>query len=134
MTKYESLKEFMGLYGNILTQSMLLLVLGIILLHWFIRRFRVYIDKHKGNEWPVKRISAIVYIILLFLILNTILVRAGFDLETMVRFLTIIGLAVIALVIVLRPYIPTLPFHIGNVVNIDGLFGKVAAINIYHTT
>ena len=133
MTKYEGLKEFMELYGNILTQSMLLLMLGIILLHWFIRRFRFYIDKHKGNEWPVKRISAIVYIILLFFILNTILVHVGFDMKTMVRFLTIIGMAAIALVIVLRPYIPTLPFHIGNVVNIDGLFGKVAAINIYHT-
>jgi small conductance mechanosensitive channel len=26
-----------------------------------------------------------------------------------------------------------LPFHIGNVVHIDGLFGKVAATNMYHT-
>lgn len=133
MTKYEHLKEFFELYGHNLTQSMLILVVGLILLHWFFRRFKAYIDKYKGNEWPVKRISAIVYIILLFFILNATLVRAGLDLETMVRFLTIISLAAIALVIVLRPYIPTLPFHIGNVVNIDGLFGKVAAINMYHT-
>lgn len=133
MTKYEHLKESMELYGHNLIQCMLALVLGLILLHWFIRRFRAYIDKHKGDEWPVKRISSIVYITLLFFILNFCLVLAGLDLVTNARFLAIISLAAIALVVVFRPYFPTLPFHIGNVVRIDSLFGKVAAINMYHT-
>ena len=133
MTKYDRIKELMELYGHDLTQGMLILVMGLILLHWFIRRFRAYIDKHKGNQWPVKRISSIVYIFLLFSILNVSLVRIGLDLETIARFLAIIGLAAIALVIVLRPYLPTLPFHIGNVILVDGLFGKVAATNMYHT-
>jgi small conductance mechanosensitive channel len=133
MTKYQSLKELMELYGHDLTQGMLILVMGLILLHWLIRRFKVYIDKHKGNQWPVKRISSIVYIVLLFFVLNVSLVRIGLDLETISRFLAIISLAAIALVIVLRPYLPTLPFHVGNVVLIDGLFGKVASTNMYHT-
>ena len=92
MTKYERLKELMELYGQDLTQGMLILVMGLILLHWFIRRFKAYIDKHKGNQWPVKRISIIVYIILLFFILNVSLVRIGLDLETIARFLAIMGL------------------------------------------
>jgi len=133
ITKYERLKEFMELYGQDLTQGMLILVLGLILLHWFIRRFKAYIDEHKGNQWPVKRISSIVYIILLFFVLNVSLIRIGLDTGTIARFLAIIGLVAIALMIVLRPYLPTLPFHIGNVVRIDGLFGKVEATNMYHT-
>jgi len=131
-TEYERFKEFMERYGHDLIQGLLILVLGLMLLHWFIRRFKTYIDRHKGSQWPVKRISAIVYIILLALVLNVSLVRIGLDLETIAQFLAVVGLAAIALVIVLRPYLPTLPFHVDNVVLIEGLFGKVAGTNIYH--
>lgn len=133
MIKYEHLKELMELYGQDLTQGMLILVVGLILLHWFIRRFKAYIDKHKGDQWPVKTISTIVYIILLSFILDVSFAPIGLDMETIARFMGIISLAAIALVITLRPYFPTLPFHIGNVVHIDGLFGKVEATNLYHT-
>lgn len=133
MIKYEHLKELFDLYGQDLTQGMLILVLGLILLHWFIRRFKAYIDKHKGDQWPVNRISTIVYIILLSFILDVSFAPIGLDMETIARFMAIISLAAIVLVIMLRPYFPTLPFHIGNVVNIDGLFGKVEATNMYHT-
>jgi len=132
-SEYERLREFMALHGHDLIQGLLILVIGLILLHWFIRRFRTYIDRHKGNQWPVKRISSIVYILLLVVVLNISLVRIGLDFDTIARFLAILGLAAIALVIVLRPWLPTLPFHVGNVVLIDGLFGKVAGTNIYHT-
>lgn len=130
---YKRLQETMELHGNVLIQGLLLLLFGLILLHWFIRHFRAYLDKYKGNQWPVKRISAIVYIMLFVLILCASLVHIGYDMGTMTRFLSIIGLAAIALVIVLRPYLPTLPFHVGNVVLIDSLFGKVEATNMYHT-
>ncbi len=130
---YERLKEIMDLYGQDLLQSMFILVIGVVLLQWFIRRFRMYLDRTRGNQWPVKRISAIVYIILLFFVLNLCFVQIGFDFETIGLFLAIISLFVIALVIVLRPYFPTLPFHVGNPVFIDGFFGKVMATNMYHT-
>jgi len=130
---YKRLQETMELHGIVLIQGLLLLLVGLVLLQWFIRHFRTYLDKYKGNQWPVKRISAIVYIMLLVFILIASLVRIGYDMETMTRFLSIIGLTAIALVIVLRPYLPTLPFHVGNVVLIDSLFGKVEATNMYHT-
>lgn len=130
---YERLKELMELYGRDLIQGMIILVIGVVLLQWFIRRFRMYLDKTKGNQWPVKRISAIVYISLLFFVLNLCLIQIGLELKTISLFLAIISLFVIVLVIVFRPYFPTLPFHVGNTVLIDGLFGKVISINMYHT-
>ena len=130
---YERLKELMDLYGRDLFQSMFILVIGVVLLQWFIRWFRMYLDKTRGNQWPVKRISAIVYIILLFFVLNLCFVQIGFEIETIGLFLAIISLFVIALVIVFRPYFPSLPFHVDNAVLIDGLFGKVTAINMYYT-
>jgi len=40
---------------------------------------------------------------------------------------------IVAIIILLRPYFPSLPFHVGNTVLIAGLFGKVESSNMYHT-
>lgn len=133
ISKYERLKQLLGLYGQDLAVGMLLLVVGLIVLHGFIRRFKAFLDDRKGGQWPVGKITAIVYFILLEIIVNVSLVVMGLDAETIVRFVVIISLSVVALVILLRPYFPVLPFRVGNVVLLDGLFGKVMAINLYHT-
>ena len=133
IAKYDHLKHILGLYGQDMILGMLLMVIGLLFLHWFIRRFKSYLRVHKGNKWPVEMISAIVYFILLETILSVSLVYMGLDAETIVRFLLIIGLAIIALIILLRRYFPVLPFHDGNVVLVNGLLGKVEATNLYHT-
>jgi small-conductance mechanosensitive channel len=43
------------------------------------------------------------------------------------------ALIAIAFVVLLRPYIPTLPFKIGNTVEIGGLIGKVEAMTFNYT-
>lgn len=131
--KYGRLKDVLELYGQDLAQGMFLLVVGLILLHWFIRWFKAFLNEHKGDQWPVGNITAIVYFILLEIIVNVSLVIMGLDAETIVRFVVIFSLSAVALVILLRRYFPVLPFRIGNVVLIDGLFGKVEATNLYHT-
>lgn len=133
LTKYERLKNVLGLYGQDLTQGMLLLVIGLILLHWFIRWFRPFLQERKGDQWPVGKIAGVVYFILLEIILNVSFIYMGLDAETVVRFVVIISLSFIAVVILLRPYFPVLPFHTGNTVLLEGLFGKVVATNLYHT-
>jgi small conductance mechanosensitive channel len=131
--KYEQLKHLLGLYGQDLAVGMLLLVIGLIALHGFIRWFRSFLVQHKGDQWPVGKITAIVYFILLEIVVNVSLVIMGLDAETIVRFVVIVSLSVVALIILLRPYFPVLPFHVGHTVKIDGLFGKVVATNLYHT-
>ena len=133
LSKYDRLKHLLGLYGQDLAQGMLLLVVGLIALHGFIRWFRDFLNDRKGEQWPVGKITAIVYFILLEIIVNVSLVVMGLDAETIVRFVVIISLTAIALIILLQRYFPVLPFHVGHTVKIDGLFGKVAATNLYHT-
>jgi len=130
---YTRLQQLMKLYGQDLAQGMVLLVVGLILLHWFIRRLKNFLLARKGDQWPVGKIVAVVYFILLEIIVNVSLVVMGLDVETIVRFVVITSLTIIAVVILLRPYFPVLPFHVGHVVKIDGLFGKVVATNLYHT-
>ena len=133
INKYDRLKQLLALYGQDLAVGMFLLVVGLIALHGFIRWFRNFLVQRKGDQWPVGKITAIVYFILLEIIVNVSLVVMGLDAETIVRFVVIISLTVIALIILLRPYFPVLPFHVGHTVKIDGLFGKVLSTNLYHT-
>ena len=133
IAKYDRLKHILGLYGQDMILGMLLMVIGLLFLHWFIHRFKSYLRVHKGNKWPVEMISAIVYFILLEIILSVSLVYMGLHAQTIVRFLLIIGLAIIALFILLRRYFPVMPFHDGNVVMLNGLLGKVETTNLYHT-
>ena len=49
------------------------------------------------------------------------------------RLLIAIALIAIGFVVLLRPYIPTLPFKIGNTVEIGGLIGKVEAMTFTYT-
>ena len=133
VSKYERMKELLALYGEDMAVGMLMLVIGLIALHEFIRWFRKWLTQHKGDQWPVGRITVIVYFILLEIIVNVSLVVMGLDVETIVRFVVIVSLTVVTFAILLRPYFPVLPFHVGHTVLMGGLFGKVTAINLYHT-
>jgi small conductance mechanosensitive channel len=133
ISKFERLKNVIDLYGQDLTQGMLLLVIGLILLQMITRRFRAFLVHHKGDQWPVGKITVIVYVLLLEIVVNGSLVVMGMAPETIVRFVVIVSLSLAALFILLRPYFPVLPFHMGNVVLIDGLFGKIMSTNLYHT-
>ena len=133
IAKFERLKSVMSMYGQDMTQGMLLLVILLILLHWFMRRLRTYLNEKKGKTWPVGMVTGIIYILLLVVVFTVAFVFMGFDGRTIVRTLAILSLSGIAIMILLRPYFPTLPFHVGNTVIISGLFGKVEAMNMYHT-
>lgn len=77
IAKYDHLKHILGLYGQDMILGMLLMVIGLLFLHWFIRHFKIYLIAHKGNKWPVEIISAIVYFILPEIILSVSLVYMG---------------------------------------------------------
>ena len=131
--KYLRIQELLRVYGQDVILGMVILVIGMILLQWFIRRFHTYLSKHKGDKWPVRMITAIVYLFLLLVVLNFSFVFMGFHGETIANILSIITLLIIAIMIIFRPYFPNLPFHVGNIVLIAGLFGKVESANMYHT-
>ena len=51
----------------------------------------------------------------------------------LLRLLTIIALIVTGVMIFLKPFIPTLPFKVGNTVKAGNLLGKVEAITFLNT-
>jgi small conductance mechanosensitive channel len=58
---------------------------------------------------------------------------AGFQSLVIYRTLAIITLGVVGIVVIARPYLPTLPFKVGNTVEAGGLLGKVEATTFLNT-
>ena len=63
-----------------------------------------------------------------------VLNKLGFDVKNLAK-VSILSIVVIAVVIFfLLPFLPRLPFKIGQMVEIRGVLGTVDSITTYHTT
>lgn len=85
------------------------------------------------NRAKAATIQYVAYILLLVVIILVTMVNAGFDSRNVLRLLIVISLIVIAVIILFRPYIPTLPFKVGNTVKVGSLLGKIEATTMIHT-
>jgi small conductance mechanosensitive channel len=123
----------MTMHGKELVQAMFVLVVGLIAVHWGLKTLKKYLNKVAHNKVPVSIVISIIYIVLMVSLIITVLVMLGFDSNNVFRLLIIFSLALIAIVVVFRPYIPTLPFKVGNTIKVGSLLGKVEATTIVNT-
>lgn len=72
-----------------------------------------------------------------FLVLGAGLIASlhhlGLSYHFLLRGLLVLFLVVSALYMVLRPFVPSLPFRIGDIILASGIYGKVEAISFLHT-
>ncbi len=135
-TEVERLKRVgvvLGEHGAEMIQALLILVIGLILIHWLMKRLKTFLDKTLTNRSRAATIISSLYVFLITIILATVLVQLGIDGRNVIRVVIIISLIAIALIILLRPYIPTLPFKVGNTVKVGDLLGKIEATTLVHT-
>ena len=119
--------------GAEMIQALLILVIGLILIHWLMKRLKIFLDKALTNRSRAATIISSLYVFLITVILAAVLVQLGIDGRNVIRVVIIISLIAIALIILLRPYIPTLPFKVGNTVKVGDLLGKIEATTLVHT-
>ena len=135
-TEVERLKRIgvvLGQHGAEMIQALLILVIGLILIHWLMKRFKIFLDKTIANRSKAATIISSLYVFLITVILAAVLVQLGIDGRNVIRVVIIISLIAIALIVLLRPYIPTLPFRVGNTVKVGDLLGKIEATTLVHT-
>ncbi len=112
---------------------MVILVVGLIAIRLFIRFLRRTLSKVTPNVHLVSAITNTLHVLLLITVITTALVHAGLDNEIVLRSLIIISLIAVALIITFRPYIPSLPFKVGNTIKTGELLGKVEATTFLNT-
>jgi len=131
--KMERMRHVMTEYGTDMIQAMVILVVGLLLLQFVMRKLRVLLDKKVKDRIRATTVLGIIYILALVIIFSAALITVGFDSRNLLRLMVMIGLGAIVILLVLRPYLPTLPFKVGNTVKVGTLLGKIEATTMVHT-
>ena len=107
--------------------------MGLIAIKFFLAWVRKTLPKYTENQFLISTGVTALNILLTVLVITAALHFLGMRGLVIWRLLIAIALVAIGFVVLLRPYIPTLPFKIGNTVEIGGLIGKVEAMTFTYT-
>jgi small conductance mechanosensitive channel len=125
--------DFIVQYGEEILTTALMIVAGLIAVKFFLAWLRKMLPKFTENAYFISTLITSLNILLTILIITFSLHYLGFRFIVLWRLLVAICLVAVGFVVLLRPYIPTLPFKIGNTVEIGGLIGKVEAMTFTYT-
>ena len=133
IARLQSLGDVMTQFGTHMALSLAVLIAGLLLVRWIEKGVR------KGLRWLmptsplVTTFSRTVYILLVMIVVAAAATEFGAKPINVLRFLSIIALTVIGLIIFLRPFLPSMPFKIGNTIKTNDLLGKVEGLTFLNT-
>jgi len=108
-------------------------VVGLIVIKQVSKLLRLLLERFALKPQTVSTVSTIISIILLVIVLATALEQLGMNSLVIRRIIFLVSLAVIGIIAIFRPLIPTLPFKVGNTVKVGDLLGKIEATTILNT-
>jgi len=129
----QQFQEFALHYGKQIVFALAILVFGLISAQYFRKYFKIFLRRFMKNEPLIATITNVFYTIILIFVIAYVLQLVGMHTLVIRRLLIVITLGVITLVVVFRPYIPTLPFKVGQVIKTGDLLGRVEATTFIHT-
>lgn len=110
-----------------------LLVTGLLLARLLVKglnRVLVSFGVKPGLVGTICSIANILFYVTIFVLAASIV---GFNSANLFKLIIVITLVAVAIILVCRPYIPSLPFVVGNTVMTGDLLGKVEATNLLNT-
>lgn len=137
MTEAEEIVSQISGYGSLILDSLYFLIAGmlvIFLLYKFSNRFlnHLFITQTKG-----KRLIMVIFgtlYVLVFVVTALLVLRSlGYDVSAFGQLAILIVLIGAVIAFFLVPFLPKLPFVIGNMVEITGTLGIVDSISTFHT-
>ncbi len=133
LSRFQQLGETMTQHGTQMALALAILIIGLLTARWLHNRLRQLIRKWYPESKLAPLLCSLLYIIIVVLVIMGAAVEFGAKPVNLLRLLTIIALIVTGISIFLRPFIPTLPFKVGNTVKAGNLLGKVEAITFLNT-
>ena len=125
--------DFVIQYGQEILIAAVLFLVGLIAVKFLLAWLRKTLPKFTENQYLISMVITALNILLIVLVISFTLHFLGMRDLVIWRLLIAIALVVIGFIVLLRPYIPTLPFKTGNTIEIGGLIGKVEAMTFTHT-
>ena len=132
-TRFQRLGEVLTVHGRQMVLALVVLIFGLLLAKWIDKGLRAGLRRIMPASTTLAVLCNSVHILIVAIVVSAAAVEYGAKPIIMLRFLTIIALVAIGLIIFLKPYIPLMPFKVGNTVKAANLLGKVEAVTFLNT-
>lgn len=120
-------------FGKYLFLSVLFLVVGVVAANLVFRLAKKLAAKHEKHAKLILNTGRAVYFLILLWAGIAALHHWGLPYRALFSTLLLAVMVVTAAIMTLKPFIPTLPFKVGNVIMAAGLYGKVEAVSFLNT-
>lgn len=127
---FNSLRE----YGSLIIESLYIVIgaiLVIYIIHWLAAKL---IYPHLKTKRFVRVLFGTLYVLVIVIVSLLILEDIGVPTEGLAELSLAVVLIGSVVVFFLVPFVPRLPFYIGHIVDINGTFGVVSAIDVFRIT
>ena len=131
--RLRNLGDTMTVHGTQMALALALLIIGLLVVKWIDKGLRKGLKRLMPKASFITSLCNTVYVILVAVVVIAAAVEFGAKPINMLRLVTIITLVATGLIIFFRPFIPTMPFKVGNTVKAGNLLGKVEAITLVNT-
>jgi len=125
-------------YGSLILNSLYFLLGGMLVIFVLYKFANLFLNRFLTLQAKGKRLKMVIfgtlYVLVFIITALLVLKRLGYDVAAVGQLAILIVLigSVVAFFIV--PFLPKLPFVIGNMVEISGVLGIVDSISTFHTT
>jgi small conductance mechanosensitive channel len=133
MSRLQHLGEVMTMHGTQMVLTLVVLIAGLLLARWIDKWMRSGLHRLMPSSSFPTIFCNCTYVLLVTTVVTAAAVQFGAKPINMLRLLTIIALVATGLIIFLRPFLPSMPFKVGNTVKAGDLLGKVEAITFLNT-
>lgn len=113
--------------------SMVILILGLLTTKWILKTLKILLGKVTGNATIISIVFNSAGVILFSIVIVAAATQAGAVPIRIITLIMVICLAVIGILVIFRPLIPTLPFKVGDTVKAAGFLGKIEATSFLNT-
>ena len=131
--KLQRVRELLTTYGQQMVESLLILLIGILVVNFIHKWMKRIIGKTPLKPAINATICRVIYILMFFFVVLTTARHAGLDNVNVLMGFKIFALAAVVLIVLIRPYIPSLPFAKGNTIKTGDWLGKVVSTSLTHT-
>jgi small conductance mechanosensitive channel len=125
--------DFIIQQGQEILIAAAIFLVALIAVKFLIAYLRKTLPRYFENQYLVSTVITSLNILLIVLVIAISLHYLGVQDLVIRRLLVAIALVAVGFIVLLKPFIPTLPFKTGNTIEIEGLIGKVEAMTFAHT-
>ena len=137
MAREEIVSHLSG-YGSLIVNSLYFMVAGMLVIFLLYKFANLFLNRFLTLQSKGRRLKMVIfgtlYVLVFVITALLVLKRLGYDVTAVGQLTILIVLIGSVVAFFLVPFLPKLPFVMGNMVEINGVLGIVDSISTFHTT